>query len=58
MSANKQKPKPEAKGSELVQVRIYPKDRDVLRRFAIRKSRGKSRIMSNADVIHSLIKGV
>jgi hypothetical protein len=47
-----------AKEQELVQVRIYPKDRDILRRFAIRKSRGRSRIMSHADVIHLMIKGV
>jgi hypothetical protein len=43
---------------ENAQVRIYKREHDILRRMAVRRSLGKKRIMSMADLIRQLIKGV
>ena len=45
-----------AQNDELVQVRIYKKEHDILRRLAVRKSLGRERVMTFADVIRLLIK--
>ena len=57
MPTKKQKPRPEAKAAELVQVRIYKNDHGVLKRIAMRKSIGRVRTMPIAEVIRQLIKG-
>lgn len=44
------------KKEPLGQIRIYKKDRGIIRRLAVRMSRGRDSIVSNADVIRQLIK--
>ena len=51
MPTKKQKPRPEAKAVELVQVRIYKKEHGILRRLAFRKG------TTIAEVIRQLVKG-
>jgi hypothetical protein len=40
----------------LVQIRIYEKEHGILRRLAVRKSIGRTKVTTVADVVRQLVK--